>query len=98
MLGVDRFDDAAGEIEVAADQLLDISRLDTVLPVLGEVPHIPLELIVRTRQTDQPAFGRGIGDELHVPHIYMTYHRLQWQDFDTRDLKGAQGLLEELGT
>ncbi len=36
---MDRLDDAAGEIEVAADQRVDISRLDTVLPVLGEVSH-----------------------------------------------------------
>src|SRR5437667_5034470 len=34
---VDRLDDAAGEVEVAADERLDVSRLDAMLPVLAEV-------------------------------------------------------------
>src|SRR5437870_11953139 len=36
-LTVDRLDDAAGEVEVAADERLDVSRLDAMLPVLAEV-------------------------------------------------------------
>ena len=51
--------------------------MSVVLPVLGEVPDVPLELIVRARQADQPAFGRRIGDEPHVYNVYVTYRPLQ---------------------
>src|SRR5881398_2081596 len=66
-LAVDRLDDAAGEVEVAADQRLDVSRLDAMFPVLGEVSDVPIELMVRGRQSDQPALSRWVGGE---PHVY----------------------------
>src|SRR5439155_22574016 len=48
-LAVDRLDDAAGEVEVAADQRLDVSRLDALFPILGEVSAVPIALLVLAR-------------------------------------------------
>src|SRR2546427_7591408 len=68
---VDRLDDAASEVEVAADERLDVSRLDAMLPVLGEISTVPIELRVRARQFEQPGLGRWIGGEPHVLIIYI---------------------------
>jgi len=69
---VDRLDDAAGEVEVAADERLDVSRLDAMLPVLAEISTVPIELMVRAGQSEQPGLSRWIGGELHVQVIYIT--------------------------
>ena len=74
-LGVSRLDDATGEVEVATDERLDVSRLDSVFAVLGEIAEVPLELLLSARQSDQPPFGCRIGRESHVQIIYRMYRR-----------------------
>src|SRR5437667_7893351 len=68
-LAVDWLDDAPGEVEVAADQRLDVPRLDAMFPVLGEVSDVPIELMVRARQSDQPALVAGSAVSL----MYTSY-------------------------
>src|SRR2546427_526803 len=64
---VDRLDDAAGEIEVAADERLDVSRLDAMLPVLGEGSAVPIELMVRARESQRAGVNRWSGGRPILP-------------------------------
>ncbi|TMA61224.1 MAG: hypothetical protein E6J68_16670 [Deltaproteobacteria bacterium] len=69
---MDWLDDAPGEVEVAADQRLDVPRLDAMFPVLGEVSDVPIELMVRARQSDQPALVAG--SAVRIAHVWDGVH------------------------